>query len=99
MVFWVFRGETMSWIKTGRLYIKADTILQLYFRPTEDRNGRKGYEFFAVTDKKKPRLGFFRLDNEKQAEKAIELLIRGINSGGIVDFERVVEEVKMGVEV
>ena len=89
----------ISWIKTGRLYIRADIILQFYFCPTEDRNGRKGYEFFAVTDRKKPRLGFFRLDNEKQAEKAIELLIRKIHYGDIVDFERIVEEVKMRSEV
>jgi|Deesub1362B_J571_1020462.scaffolds.fasta_scaffold01301_9 hypothetical protein len=90
----------ISWIKTGRLYIRADDIKQFYFRPTEDRNGRKGYEFFAITDGKKPRLGFFRLDNEKQAEKVIELLIRCINSGSnIVDFERIVEEAKMRAEV
>ncbi|WP_290597081.1 MULTISPECIES: hypothetical protein [unclassified Archaeoglobus] len=88
-----------TWIKTGRLYIRADDIKQIYYRPTKDRNGRDGFEFFAVTDRKKPRLGFFRLKSERQAKKAIELLIKSLVHGGIVDFDQIVESAKIRVEV
>ncbi len=84
----------MTWLKTGRLYIRADEIKEIYFRPTEDRNGNRGYEFFAITERKKPRLGFFRLEDERQAEMAIEMALSKLLQGGIVDFDKIMREVR-----
>jgi hypothetical protein len=84
----------MTWIKTGRLYIRADEVREMYFRPTEDRNEGRGYEFFAMTGRKKPRLGFFKLNSEKQAERVMELVLNKLSYGGIIDFDTIVEEAR-----